>query len=109
MVSDRYDIRARIDTNRPLPFTVDHVPVLCEVGFNHEKLSLYAKEVAEKVKERSFFPPDSFGLPSQGRLLDNDPWSDYFNSVQGPFDQEERAELDALRDTAVDEDIPPFL
>jgi hypothetical protein len=99
VVSDDFAIRARIDTSAPLAFTVDQVPVFCEVRTDQAKLEQYAKEVAEKVKE-------SFGLTfrhdaerQQPSLLDDkEGWSDYFGRAYSLFDEEETAELEPVRE-----------
>jgi proteasome lid subunit RPN8/RPN11 len=99
VVSDGFAIRCRVDVANPIPYSVDNVPVLYEATCDNERLDSYAKEVAQKVKERSPFPADPFGTEEKNpQLLDNDPWSEYFGSAYSLFDGEETAELDTLRD-----------
>jgi len=50
VVSDGFAIRCRIDVGGPVPFAVDHVPVLVEVPVEASSLERYAAEVREKVK-----------------------------------------------------------
>jgi proteasome lid subunit RPN8/RPN11 len=98
VVSDDYAIRCRIDTRQPIPFTVDQVPVFCEVRADQAKLEQYAKEVAEKVKA-SFSLPFAHDAPQQQpSILDDDPWAEHFGRSYSLFDEEETAELEAVRE-----------
>ena len=98
VISDDYAIRCRIDTRQPFPFTVDQVPVFCEVRTDQAKLDQYAKEVAEKVKESFGLPMPADTVRGNPGVLDDDPWSDYFGRAHGLFDAEETAELEAVRE-----------
>jgi len=49
VVSDGFAIRCRLDTRMPITFTVDHVPVICELMPDEGRLSQYQREVEEKV------------------------------------------------------------
>jgi len=49
VVSDDFASRCRIDVGGPLPFTIDHVPVLVDMPINPGALKQYAAEVKEKV------------------------------------------------------------
>jgi hypothetical protein len=98
VISDDYAIRCRIDTRQPLPFTVDQVPVFCEVRADQAKLDQYAKEVAEKVKASFSLPAGTDAVPGQPGILDDEPWSDYFGRAYSLFDEEETAELEPVQD-----------
>jgi len=50
VVSDGFAIGCRIDVGGPVPFAIDHVPVLVEVPVEASTLEQYAAEVREKVK-----------------------------------------------------------
>ena len=98
VISDDYAIRCRIDTRQPIPFTVDQVPVFCEVHTDRAKLDQYAKEVAEKVKA-SFSLPSPHDAPrQQPGIQDDDPWSEYLGRAYSLFDEEETAELEPVRE-----------
>jgi len=100
VVSDDYAIRCRIDTRQPIPFTVDQVPVFCEVRTDQVKLEQYAKEVAEKVTV-SFGPPaNSAEAGRRPSLFDDDEslWSDYFRQTHGFLEDDETVELEPVRD-----------
>jgi proteasome lid subunit RPN8/RPN11 len=98
VVSDDYAIRCRIDTRQPIPFTVDQVPVFCDIRADQAKLDQYAKEVAEKVKASFSLPFAHDGLRQQPGILDDDPWSEHFGRSYSLFDEEETAELEAVRE-----------
>ena len=99
VVSDGFAIRARIDTAGPLAFSVDNVPVLCQISADKARIEQYEKEVAEKVKaaSRSLFG-DVARQSAAPTLLDDDPLSQYFGTAYDLFDQEDTAELEAVRD-----------
>jgi proteasome lid subunit RPN8/RPN11 len=98
VVSDDYAIRCRIDTRQPIPFTVDQVPVFCDIRADQAKLDQYAKEVAEKVRASFNLPFSHDALQQQPGVLDDDPWSEHFGRSYSLFDEEETAELEAVRE-----------
>jgi hypothetical protein len=53
VVSDSFAIRCRVDVGGPVPFAIDHVPVLVEMSVEAGSLERYAAEVREKVKYES--------------------------------------------------------
>jgi hypothetical protein len=50
VVSDGFAICCRVDVGGPVPFAIDHVPVLLEMAVEASSLEQYAAEVREKVK-----------------------------------------------------------
>ena len=76
-----------------------NVPVLCQVSEDQARIGQYEKEVAEKVKaaSRSLFG-DVARQGSAPALLDEDPCSDYFGTAYSLFDEEDTAEIEAVRD-----------
>jgi proteasome lid subunit RPN8/RPN11 len=58
VVSDTFAIRCRIDMAAPVPITIDHVPVLYELGYDEKRQEKYAQDVKEAVSERFFFFDD---------------------------------------------------
>lgn len=104
VVSDGFAIRCRVDIHAPLPFTVDHVPVVCQVLPDQLKLAGYAKEVAEKVKESFGFAfSDSRAQQPTAETVQDDPWSDYFGKAYNLFEEEETAEVEIVQE---DPEIP---
>jgi hypothetical protein len=99
VVSDGFAIRARIDTAGPLAFSVDNVPVLCQVLADKVRIGQYEKEVAEKVKAAS--RPLFGDIARQGTgptAADDEPFSEYFGSAYSLFDEEDTAEMESVRD-----------
>jgi hypothetical protein len=69
------------------------------VSADEAKIGQYEKEVAEKVKPSSLFA--SGVAARQGAMPgvpDDDPWSEYFGSAYGLFNDDETAELEPGRD-----------
>ena len=97
VVSDGFAIRARVDTAGPLAFSVDNVPVLCQVSADKARIEQYEKEVAEKVKPASIF---LFGKQDRQSELaataGDEPFSEYFGGAYSLFGDEDTAELEAV-------------
>lgn len=99
VVSDDYAVRCRIDTRQPFPFTVDQVPVFCEIRTDSANREQYAREVAEKVKPATipFLGPTDVARPAS--LFDDDlSWSEYFRQTHGLFEDDETAALEPGRE-----------
>lgn len=96
VVSNGYAIRCRIDATVPVPFVADDVPVLYEMNHGKERLEQYAREVAEKVRERSPCPAGASLFRDLGAGLgDEDLWSEYFRRQGELLDDETREPVPA--------------